>query len=90
LEIRKIVSAMPEANRRVIRHVAWFLRRVARRDAKKRADVEALGAAFAPCFFRADANEKIHAAVATQMILHFHLIFPECSDDGLAGSVLAN
>ncbi|XP_059477326.1 protein FAM13A [Neocloeon triangulifer] len=87
-EVRKILSAMPEANRRLVRHVASFLRRAARRDAKKRADVEALGSAFGPCLFKYDHNpagQKVFGAVAAQLLLDFHLIFPECSDDGLAG-----
>lgn len=91
LEIRKILSSMPESNRRLLRHVASFLRRAARRDAKKRSDVEALGTAFAPCLFRCDNNvtsQRVFTSVATQMVLNFHLVFPECSDDGLAGWVL--
>lgn len=84
---------MPEANRRLLRHVASFLRRAARRDAKKRSDVEALGTAFAPCLFRCDNNvtsQSVFTSVATQMVLNFHLVFPECSDEGLAGWVHDN
>ncbi|CAB3364254.1 Hypothetical predicted protein [Cloeon dipterum] len=87
-EIKKILSTMPEANRRLIRHISYFLRRVARRDAKKKADIEVIGSSFGPFLFKYDGNpgrQKIFNAVTTQMVLDFHLIFPECSDDGLAG-----
>ncbi|KAF4522954.1 hypothetical protein B566_EDAN009544 [Ephemera danica] len=78
-EMRKAFSAMPEANRQLVRYLAAFMRLIVRRECENRTSAPALGVVFGPSLIRhrSFAQQNACNQIATRLITDFHSIFPE-------------